>query len=102
MKIEPEAERAYYWSTLALHDQAEEILVVAADDHGCRLRSSGGLYERLGAGAVHIHPLLTHGGSSILREEAGPSRWPWSLMFTLYVFLIADVFSAARPVGLHL
>ena len=66
VKIEPEAERAYYWSTLALHDQAEEILVVAADDHGCRVWSARSLYERLGAGAVHLHPILTISG---LRPE---------------------------------
>jgi hypothetical protein len=59
VKIEPEAERAYCWPTLALCDQAEEVLVIAADDHGCRIWSAGGLYERVGAGPVHLHSVLT-------------------------------------------
>jgi hypothetical protein len=69
VKIEPEAERAYYWPTLALCDQTEEVLVIAADDYGCRVWSAGGLYERLGAGAVYLHPVLTH--AVFLRDD----RW---------------------------
>jgi hypothetical protein len=48
-----------YWSALSLCGSAEEVLVVTADDHGCRLRSPGGVYERLGARAIHLHAILT-------------------------------------------
>src|SRR6266568_5339124 len=68
--MEPEAERAYDWSTLALYDQAEEVLVVAADDHGCRVWSARSLYERLGAGAVHLHPVLTNSGLRPERQQS--------------------------------
>jgi hypothetical protein len=44
---------------------------------------------------------LTEGVGTSACSAEGPSR-PSSLMFTLYVFLIADAFSVARPVGLHL
>jgi len=80
VKIELEAELAYYWSTLAFCDQAEEVLVIAADDHGCRLRSAGGLYERLGAGAIHLHPVLTHTAVFLYWELSGIGIVnPWKL-----------------------
>ena len=58
-KIELEGEVVHYCSTGPLRDEAKKVLVIAADDHGCRVWSARDLHESLGAGSIHLHPVLT-------------------------------------------
>src|SRR5262249_11558935 len=53
-----EAGLAHHCGSLAVCDQAEEILADPTHDHGAGVRRPGRLHQGIGVGAVHLHALL--------------------------------------------